>query len=247
MNARRLARVLAAIGIALIVTGCARAAPGGTASPNPSLASGELAYTCGRFPFSSALMTAPKGHDELLDNPAAAALRAHVSASGPDIDFLPESGWTMTGMDASSAEFVTVGGDLGMKSVWVSNGTSGWKVDGWGDCKPELVLPEGIGIATWTWGGPGSPGPTTKIFDALVTERTCAGGRSADGRILGPQVVTSNATVLVIFTVRPLGGAQTCPSNPASRVQVDIGVALGNRTLFDGGTLPLHNPTKPLQ
>ncbi|MBI3747448.1 MAG: hypothetical protein HY262_01160 [Chloroflexi bacterium] len=246
MNARGLGRVLGLLALVLIVAGCARGGPGGTASPSASPGPGDLAYTCGRFPFSPALMTAPQGHDELLDNPAAAALRAHVSASGPDIDFLPDSGWTMTGMDATGAEFVTVGGDLGMKSVSVSNGASGWKVDGWGDCRPQLVLPDGIGIATWTWGGPGSPGPTTQTFDALVTELNCAGGRSADGRILGPQIVASDAAVLVIFTVRALGGTQACPSNPATRVRVDLGVALGNRTLFDGGLLPLHDPTKPI-
>lgn len=247
MNAPGLVRVLAAIGIVVIVAGCARAAPGGTASPTASTEPGDLAYTCGRFPFSPALMTAPAGHDELLDNPAAAALRAHVSASGPDIDFLPDSGWTMTGMDSSGAEFVTVGGDLGMKSVSVSNGLNGWKVDGWGDCRPRLMLPDGIGIATWDWGGPGWPGPTIRTFDALVTEQSCAGGQSSAGRILGPQIVVSDDTVLVIFTVRPLGGTQTCPGNPATRVRVDLGMALGNRTLFDGGTLPLHDPTKPTQ
>jgi hypothetical protein len=250
MNARALGRVLGGLAGVLLAAGCAVAPGGGVPpsvipSPAASLAPEDLAYTCGRFPFSPALMTAPKRDDELLDNPAAAALRAHVGPSGVDPLFLPAGGWTMTGMNATSAEFVTVGGELSMKSVSVSKGPSGWKVDGWGDCRPQVVVPTGFGAASWAWGGPGTPGPATQTFDALVTERSCAGGQSSEGRVAGPQVVASDTKILVIFTVRSLGGLQTCPSNPSTRVHVDLGVPLGTRALLDGGSLPFADPTRP--
>ena len=55
--------------------------------------------------------------DEAAADPAAAALRQHLAKDGADIDVLPDRGWTLAGMDADGAEFVTVGGDLGMKLV----------------------------------------------------------------------------------------------------------------------------------
>jgi hypothetical protein len=76
-------------------------------------------------------------------------------------------------------------------------------------------------------------------------ERACASGRPADGRIVGPDVVGVNDLVLVTFAVRSLEGDQNCPSNPASRVTVDLGEPLGNRTLLDGGTLPPREPVEP--
>lgn len=244
-------RLLATIILALGAVGCASSPPVGTEAPSASPAFGDLAFTCGVFPFAPALLTAPARNDQLLANPAAAALRAQLAQSGPDADFLPDTGWTMVGMDASSAEFVTLGGDLGMKSVSVSNDSGAWRVTGWGDCRPQLVLPAGIGNASWTWGGPGSPGPDTQMFDALVTERDCASGQSSQGRIVGPEVVNSGNTVLVVFGVRSLGGpgsingipiVQTCQSNPSTRVTVDLGQPLGNRALLDGGSLPFADP-----
>ena len=76
-------------------------------------------------------------------------------------------------------------------------------------------------------------------------ERACASGRPADGRIVGPDVVGVNSLVLVTFAVRPLPGDQDCPSNPPSRVTVDLGEPLGTGTLLDGGTLPPREPVAP--
>ncbi len=229
----------------VIAGGCAaEATPPARFTPEPSLnVQDELQFSCGRFPFTAALLTAPLGHDEEATSSVAEALRRHLALPDQDINFLPDSGWTLAGIDAAGAEFVTVGGDLGMKSISLENQATGWHVAGWGDCRPNLVLPEGIGTADWTWGSPGRPGPDTQRFTALVTERACASGRSPEGRIVGPAIVPSGDTLLVMFGVRQMPGAQNCPSNPSFPTEVDLGAPLGDRKLLDGGHLPFGDPT----
>ena len=218
--------------------------PGAATIPN--IDASLLRYTCDRFPFGAEVLDITSS-DELANTPEAAALRVHLAGPGPDIDFLPDHGWTLVGTDATEAEFVTVtDGDPGMLNVLLERGEAGWKVSGWGQCRPARMLPDGLGSADW-WLPPGqpAPGPDTRTFEALVMERACASGRPADGRIVGPDVVGVNDVVLVTFAVRPLEGGQNCPSNPASRVTVDLGEPLGNRTLRDGGTLPPREPVEP--
>lgn len=79
----------------------------------------------------------------------------------------------------------------------------------------------------------------------MVTERSCASGKPALGRIAGPQIVKSADSVLVVFATRPLAGAQDCQDNPAIRVQVDLGEPLGARKLLDGSSLPAREPVEP--
>ena len=240
-----------AMAFAILIAACAGDP---TSSASGPLAGGaainplDLQYTCGRFPFRPDLLTAGPGTDEQANNPAAAALRAHLAGIGPDINFLPDTGWHLTGMDARGAEYVTVGGDRGMKSVSMENRGGAWMVSGWGDCQPRLQLPQGLGPAEWAFDPEKpKPGPATQVFDALVTELSCNSGKPADGRFVGPQLIKTGATILVIFAVRPnpLGGFQTCPSNPPTRIAVDLGEPLGARKLLDGGQLPPGDPAQP--
>ena len=162
--------------------------PSGSSSPDAStaLAPLDLRYTCGAFPFGPGLLTAGPGKDEQANDPAAAALRTYPAGVDPDIDFLPDTGWHLTEMDARVAEFVTVGDALGMKVVSLENGVNGWKVAGWGDCQPRIELAEGLGAAEWAF-DPAQPKPdtATQVFDALVTEMNCNGGQPAGGSASG--------------------------------------------------------------
>jgi hypothetical protein len=241
-----LAATILALALAAVVGGCdaAPASSGGEAgvgSIRPADAS-ALRYTCGKFPFGPDILTRV-GQAELADNPEPAALRAHLAQEGPDIDFLPDGGWILAGIDATSAEYVTVGGDLGMKTVTLDAEGAAWRVTGWGDCQARRVLPAGLGDADWVLAPDQPPiGPETRSFDVLVTERSCASGQSSEGRIAGPDILEVNDLLLVTFAVRPLEGDQNCPSNPATRVTVDLGEPLGDRTLRDGGALPPRDP-----
>ena len=246
---RRLLR-LAVVATLVVAVGAGVEAvlPTGPASSdaNAPVAPFDLRYTCGAFPFAPGLLATGPGDAEQANNPAAAALRAHLAGVGPDIDFLPDAGWHLTGMDARVAEFVTGGGDLGMKVVLVENGADGWKVANWGDCQPRIDLAGGLGAAEWAFDPTQpKPGAATQVFDALVTEMSCNGGQPADGRIVGPQIVRSADTVLVIFAVRPRPGGHTCQSNPSTRIRVDLGEPLGDRKLLDGGRLPPGDPAQP--
>jgi hypothetical protein len=242
---------MAALGLAAVVAvacGPAAPTPGPSSAPNtiPNPGVAFLRYACGRFPFGAEVLDITRS-DERAATPAAAALRAHLAISGPDFERLPDHGWTLTGQDATGAQFVAVkAGDPGLWAVEVEPVGDAWTVSGWGDCRPTRVLPDGLGSADW-WlpDDRPKPGPDTRTFEALVTERDCASGRPADGRIVGPDVVGVNSLVLVTFAVHPLAGVQTCPSNPATRVTVDLGEPLGTRTLLDGGTLPPREPVAP--
>ncbi len=202
-----------------------------------------LRYTCGEFTFAPDLLTAGPGNDQQADNPAAVALRAHLAESGPDFEFLPDTGWHLVGVDDRRAEFIAVGADGEIANVTVENGPNGWRVGGWGGCQPRVALASGLGAAVWAF-DPDQPEPdaTTQVFDALVTEMSCNSGQPADGRIVGPQVIATADTVLVVFAVRPRPGGHDCQGNPAARVTVDLGEPLGNRALLDGGRLPPGDP-----
>lgn len=254
---RRLLTFGSAISLALAITACGNVVPpsggssspsGGAASPDASAAIGpnDLRYTCGLFPFEAGLLTAGPGNAEQANAPAAGHLRAFLAGEGPDFDFLPDVGWHLTGMDAGRAEFVTVGGDLRIFVVSMKNGVEGWQVTNYGDCQPRIQLAADLGAAEWAF-DPAQPRPdaTTQVFDALVTEMSCNSGQPADGRVVGPQIVTSADRVLVIFAVRPRPGIHDCPSNPSTRIKVDLGEPLGERKLLDGGRLPPGDPAQP--
>jgi hypothetical protein len=139
--------VLALVALtSVVVAGCGIAPwAAGEAAPAGDL---PFQYTCGRFPFGAEIL-GRRGNDEAAANPAAAALRQHLAKGGPDIDFLPDRGWSLAGMDADGAEFVIDGGDLGMKVVSLhAAGLGPWIVTGWGDCQPQRVLPPGLGEAS---------------------------------------------------------------------------------------------------
>jgi hypothetical protein len=97
--------------------------------------------------------------------------------------------------------------------------------------------------AIWTFAPDQQIGAGTTEFVAMVNEEACAGGRSSDGRIVGPQVdYVDDTSVIVTFAVRPLDGFQECPSNPSTPVTVRLEEPLGDRRLLDGGREPPSEP-----
>jgi hypothetical protein len=76
--------------------------------------------------------------------------------------------------------------------------------------------------------------PDTIVVQGLLNEWACTGGRSPEGRIVGPDVIYTPSKIIVTFYVRPLEGPQTCPSNPTHPVEITLTEPLGDRTLIDG-------------
>lgn len=98
------------------------------------------------------------------------------------------------------------------------------------------------GAATWALVPDADIGPETTEFTAMVTERACASGQSSADRIIGPDIDVTGDAVIVTFRVRPLPGAQECPSNPPTSVSVRLTEPLGDRSLLDGGREPPREP-----
>ena len=201
----------------------------------------NLRFKCGTFAFGADVLSAPVRQDQDAQTPAAAAVRQELASAGGTV---PARGWRLIGSDATHAELIALdpNGGLDIVAVMVVNGQ--WTLDLIGSCYAAVVVAEGVGPATWSWGSPGVPGPATRTFDALVTERACANGRPPIGRVVGPVVVPTAEAVLVFFGVHPLPSAD-CPSNPSIRIPVDLGEALGARQLLDGGHLPFGDPMSP--
>src|SRR5918996_4485353 len=96
--------------------------------------------------------------------------------------------------------------------------------------------------ATWALEADADLGPDTMEFVALVTEVGCASGRSAEGRVLPPDILYGERTITVTFSVEPLSGDHECPGNPATPVTVTLTQPLRDRRLLDGGLSPPAAP-----
>lgn len=216
------------------------AAPGG-----PAL--GEIRYSCDGPPgFLPALLDEPPVA-ELENHPSAAALRASIEEVGPDIDMLPRSGYWLVHRDDDSAEYLARRvGDPPFVHVGFQSDGGSWSISGWGDCRPRIVL-DGLSQTTWILDpAAGLPGPEATTFTALVTETECTGGQAMGARLLPPSITYGGDSVLVVFAARPLDlGMATCPSNPPSRVVVELGEPLGERMLLDAGVFPPADPAEP--
>jgi hypothetical protein len=219
--------------------------PGATATaiaadPSPTAVLGQ-AYTCGQLPFDPALLGDPGGA-ETGDDPAAAALRAHLESEEGGPIILPMSGWIIAGESPDLIEFIAPRGDEEYAFVTIERRDGSWQVGGWGGCRPMAVI-EGLSLATWNY-APDEMEPLagTTSFDAVVTERACTGGQEMGERLLPPFITYGDAEITITFAARPLPGGRTCPGNPATRVTVVLDEPLGDRVLRDGAYFPSNDP-----
>lgn len=242
--------------LTLTLAGCtstispaAPAAPGPSDAPPGEAHLGETRYSCSGPPgFLPNLLDRP-ADAELEDHPSAAALRAAIAEVGPDIDMLPATGYWLTNRDHRVAEYLARdprGAENDFVFASMENDGPGWRNGGWGGCRPEIVL-DGLNLATWIL-DPDAPPPAaaTTTFSALVTERTCTSGQAMGARLEAPSITYGQESVLVVFAARPLeGDAFDCPSNPPTRVVVQLSEPLGERHLLDAGFFPPAEPVAP--
>lgn len=116
-----------------------------------------------------------------------------------------------------------------------------------------LVVLGACAAAVWFSFGPGaSSGATWRVdgtldrdstrLPLLVTERECASGRSAEGRIQQPDVDYTRDAVVITVRVERRSGDQDCQGNPETPYLLELDEPVGDRRLLDGGTSP---PTPP--
>lgn len=243
-------RVPAALMLAVSLLGCGL---GGSATSLPSagpegpgpLALDEARYTCGGPGFAREVFDQP-ATAETEAHPSADALRAAIAQVGLDIDMLPDRGYWLAFRDDTRASYLArdPGGALISADFALDRGA--WRLQGWGGCRPEIVV-GGLSLATWVLDpAMPAPGPETTQVTALVTERACTGATPMAGRLQPPRIATSDETVIVVFTAVPLEGDMfTCPGNPSMRVTFELPEPLGDRQLLDGAFFPPAEPVEP--
>lgn len=102
----------------------------------------------------------------------------------------------------------------------------------------STTTPTGQRGATAVWRVDDEDPPTTSAtsFTALVTRLACSGGET--GEVLAPMITVDEDEIVVTFTVEELpDGNYTCPGNDEVPFVVEIGEAIGQRTLVDGACL----------
>ena len=102
--------------------------------------------------------------------------------------------------------------------------------------------PDQAEVAPWAPAPDAALSSQTTQLPVLVNEVACASGQDASGRIPEPEIVYQQDAVVVTIRVIPLGGAQSCPSNPDTPYTLVLDEPLGERRLLDGGVDP---PTPP--
>jgi hypothetical protein len=228
---------------ALLIIPRQSANPGEQTSPWP--ASTNLEYACGTFAFPPTLLSQPP--IDLKTSPAGGALAAFIDSGQGGEPLLPREGWHLVLIDDSNASFIApLAGDPPYAEAQAELGADGWRIVGWGQCRPTLRV-QGVNGATWNIVPGQEIDSTTQAFMIDVTESACASGKSSADRLRTPIIVYEPDRVVVTFAVDPLpdGDAQDCQGNPPTRVRVELAEPLGDRKLFDGGTLPWHDPASP--
>lgn len=142
-----------------------------TLRPSPNLSSAEppeeirilhgFRYSCGA-PFAASALWGPANAEDGAD-PAAEALRAFVQDTrDPDSRWLPDTGWIGVARTDEVANYVSAGGALGYVEVSLDGFADGsWKVHGYGDCEPEVVLHDRV-IAPWKLDRDQPPTPASR-------------------------------------------------------------------------------------
>jgi hypothetical protein len=250
----------AAILLAVALVGCApgavdpsvesvATAPASTMTPDAATPSGEPSdtpepagtlVTCGVTPaFAIDLLEGP-GDAETGDQPYAAALRELFET--PSGSFLPTTDWRVVAEGPSEVHLLATNpSEDGFAYASFELRDDEWQAVGWGGCSPRADVGD-LSLARFFLPPTESLEPDRREIDVIVSEMACAGGQSAEGRVLEPDISVSADAITVVFAVRPLGGAQNCPGHPGVPYVLTLPVPLGDRILLDGSSVPPREP-----
>ncbi len=118
------------------------------------------------------------------------------------------------------------------------NGRPGWHMRASSRCDLRRDLGD-LGVADVSLDPAASPpGRDSRQIAVLGTERECANGRRADGRIRVADLEATSTEVRVVIGVQPLSGLRTCQGNLATPVTVELDEPLGDRVLVDASVYP---------
>jgi hypothetical protein len=113
-----------------------------------------------------------------------------------------------------------------------------WAYAGSGDCEPWAVFGrQGLGGYLRFDDAVDRPGPRSRRLHLLVSYlRACR----SEVRITGkPRVVMTDDAVIVGVPVRTRLAGDMCIQGPPTAITVRLPEPLGERVIYDGGTLPI--------
>jgi hypothetical protein len=233
--------------MALLGAACGEAPPRPTVSEGAAgtaAAGGEV--ECHGVVYDPAALEAAPPASSLPDGP----LDALDDGGEPAFD--PAENWRVVHETAFRVDLVREldepidqgGGDIRtheVRSLEVITGATNvpdgtWMLTLAGPCAQRAVGGSDVGEADLMLAKPADPDATTLAL--LVTERACASGRSADGRVELLALEETGTEIRLRIGVRPLPGDQNCPGNPPTPFDVDLRGPVGDRAILDVGVEP---------
>jgi hypothetical protein len=225
--------------------GASEASP--TASVEPSAPAPVQQLACGT--------TGPGWPVTALDRPASAETGTSAAAralnkfvTGPDGASLPDTGWRELYRSKELALYAQAdpSGQPGALLVVTARATNGiWAGAGSElGCRPRTWLGNTLGLAA-DWKLSAKPSKTSTTLTTLVTERSCASGHTARGRIPKPRITYEATRIVITVGVKPRAGSQDCQANPTTPLTITLSEALGDRRIFDGGPYPAVEVAQP--
>jgi len=182
--------------------------------------------------------------EDPLDGDALDALEEALVALGSPTEEEYFAGYDWSVAEGGAARMILFGRPLGPEAdrgvfgyANLAVGGDGWALEGWGGCRPQ-VYAAGYGPATAVLDPEVEPATSLPELNLWIVEQTCASGQAPTGREIVPVVVEDESQVTVTIVVEPVGGDADCPDNPWVPLTVDLDAPLGERAVFDGGTVP---------
>jgi hypothetical protein len=243
---------VAAVGIAMALSGALMAACGSTAgvggaSATTMAVATELRITCDgqdSFPVSALHdpPTAAAGSSDL-----AVALRSTAAADRTGQGMAAQRGWRQVVATADRAGFVSAPSAQYPNGLYLSLARSGdrWSYFGSSGCASQIVSPDGV-TADWAL-DPAHPAPTASDtqLHLVVDDPECNDGTSLDRfRVRAAQVTQTRSSVSLLVPLAPLPSTRnqfrSCPMpiNGGVTIVVDLGRPLGSRQVLDGSVYP---------
>jgi hypothetical protein len=160
----------------------------------------------------------------------------------PEGQYWPQDDWYVLTDDADGLTVISAD-PHGAAFMTFEATRVGWSwagASGYGKCRPRVSLPDGLGEVRWRLDPAFEPPtPESSEIHVLVSEQACVSGQAMGDRLVGPQVVETDWTILVAFAAINLPGAHNCPGNPTTPIAVPLPSALGDRNLRDGLVVPI--------
>ena len=205
-------------------------------------------YKCLDHDIEAAVLNAATPVSELTGEAATMVAEAQNDLGEP-LKLDPDAGWVLAGQGDESlliirpfaAGEVVDGGppnsDHEIIEISRLHGTNtdpnAWYITANSVCPLTIDL-GGLSVPSVALDPAHLPDAASTDVQLLVTERECNSGQTADGRVKLVSLVETEESVTVTVGVKPRGGDQTCPSNPATPYTVKLAAPLGERTLIDG-------------